>query len=56
MPARGGRGSGIFLHVSKGAPTAGCVGLPTNELLTALRWIDSGTRIIMGPDSEIRKL
>ena len=56
VPASGGRGSGIFLHVSKGAPTAGCVSLPTAELLTALRWIDSGTRIIMGPDSEIRKL
>jgi L,D-peptidoglycan transpeptidase YkuD (ErfK/YbiS/YcfS/YnhG family) len=56
VPASGGRGSGIFLHASKGAATAGCVSLPVGELITALRWIDQGTRIIMGPDSEIRKL
>jgi L,D-peptidoglycan transpeptidase YkuD (ErfK/YbiS/YcfS/YnhG family) len=49
------RGSGIFLHVSDHS-TAGCVGLPTSELLTVLRWIDAGTRIVMGPDREIRKL
>jgi L,D-peptidoglycan transpeptidase YkuD (ErfK/YbiS/YcfS/YnhG family) len=51
-----GRGSGIFLHVSKGASTAGCVSLPVPELLTALRWIDGHTRIVMGPDSVIRGL
>jgi L,D-peptidoglycan transpeptidase YkuD (ErfK/YbiS/YcfS/YnhG family) len=56
VPANGPRGSGIFLHASKGAATAGCVSLPVGELLTALRWIDRGTRIVMGPDSEIRKL
>jgi L,D-peptidoglycan transpeptidase YkuD (ErfK/YbiS/YcfS/YnhG family) len=50
------RGSGIFLHVSKGKPTAGCVSLPVDELLTVLRWIDSSTRIVMGPDSVIRTL
>ena len=55
-PTGHGRGSGIFLHVSKGASTAGCVSLPVSELLTVLRWIDGSTRIIMGPDSEIRKL
>ena len=50
------RGSGIFLHVSKGASTAGCVSLPVSELRTALRWIDGNTRIVMGPDSVIRTL
>ena len=35
-----GVGSAIFLHVSKGAPTAGCVSLPTGQLLTVLRWLD----------------
>jgi L,D-peptidoglycan transpeptidase YkuD (ErfK/YbiS/YcfS/YnhG family) len=50
------RGSGIFLHVTKGHATAGCVSLPTSQLLVALRWIDASTRIIMGPDSVIRQL
>jgi len=57
VPARGGIGSGIFLHESTGGPTAGCVSLPEPELLTALRWIDPATtRIIMGPASELPKL
>ncbi|MGI9079996.1 MAG: L,D-transpeptidase family protein [Acidimicrobiales bacterium] len=57
VPARGGIGSGIFLHESTGGSTAGCVSLPEAELLTALRWIDPATtRIIMGPASELPKL
>jgi L,D-peptidoglycan transpeptidase YkuD (ErfK/YbiS/YcfS/YnhG family) len=55
-PTGHARGSGIFLHVSKGHATAGCVALPVDELVTALRWIDGGTRIVMGPDSVIRGL
>ena len=34
-----GRGSAIFLHVSSGSPTAGCVSLPRGELLRVLRWL-----------------
>ncbi len=57
LPARGGIGSGIFLHESTGGSTAGCVSLPEDELLAALRWIDPGsTRIVMGPESELAKL
>jgi L,D-peptidoglycan transpeptidase YkuD (ErfK/YbiS/YcfS/YnhG family) len=37
-----GLGSAIFLHVSHGSPTAGCVALPTDQLLTLLRWLDPG--------------
>ncbi|WP_406317394.1 L,D-transpeptidase family protein [Streptosporangium sp. NBC_01639] len=33
-------GSAIFLHASTGAPTAGCVSLPVDELLQVLRWMD----------------
>ncbi|MFF5206919.1 L,D-transpeptidase [Streptosporangium sp. NPDC000396] len=33
-------GSAIFLHVSTGGPTAGCVSLPVDELLQLLRWMD----------------
>ena len=35
-----GLGSAIFLHVSTGAPTAGCVSLPVERLLEVLRWLD----------------
>lgn len=34
-----GLGSAIFLHVSTGTATAGCVSLPTTELLRILRWL-----------------
>jgi L,D-peptidoglycan transpeptidase YkuD (ErfK/YbiS/YcfS/YnhG family) len=37
-----GLGSAIFLHVSSGGSTAGCVSLPTSELVTVLRWLDPG--------------
>ncbi len=32
-----GRGSAIFLHVSDGQPTAGCVSIPAADLLRVLR-------------------
>jgi L,D-peptidoglycan transpeptidase YkuD (ErfK/YbiS/YcfS/YnhG family) len=35
-----GLGSAIFLHVSHGSSTAGCVALPTDELLDVFRWLD----------------
>ncbi len=35
-----GLGSAIFLHVSTGSPTAGCVALPVDRLLEVLRWLD----------------
>jgi L,D-peptidoglycan transpeptidase YkuD (ErfK/YbiS/YcfS/YnhG family) len=34
-----GLGSAIFLHVSNGDSTAGCVALPVSELLQVLRWL-----------------
>lgn len=36
-----GLGSAIFLHVEYGGATAGCVSLPTSELLRVLRWLKS---------------
>jgi L,D-peptidoglycan transpeptidase YkuD (ErfK/YbiS/YcfS/YnhG family) len=46
-----GLGSAIFLHVSTGGATAGCVSLPQGQLLDVLRWLDPSQqpRIIMGP-------
>ncbi len=34
-----GKGSAIFLHVGDGSATAGCVSLPTAELLNILLWM-----------------
>jgi L,D-peptidoglycan transpeptidase YkuD (ErfK/YbiS/YcfS/YnhG family) len=50
-----GLGSAIFLHVSSGGSTAGCVSLPTSELLAVLRWLDPGRspRIVMGTTTAI---
>ena len=33
-------GSAIFLHISNGGPTTGCVSLPVDKLLQVLRWMD----------------
>jgi L,D-peptidoglycan transpeptidase YkuD (ErfK/YbiS/YcfS/YnhG family) len=38
-PVVPGVGSGIFLHVTTGRPTLGCVALPLPNLLTVLRWL-----------------
>jgi len=45
-----GLGSAIFLHVSTGGPTAGCVSLPADQLVQVLRWLDParGPRIVLG--------
>jgi L,D-peptidoglycan transpeptidase YkuD (ErfK/YbiS/YcfS/YnhG family) len=34
-----GLGSGIFLHVGTGGPTAGCVSLSATQLVKILRWL-----------------
>ncbi len=54
-PTVPGAGSAIFLHVSTGGGTEGCVSLPTNELLSILRWLSPGAqpRIIMGTAATI---
>ena len=38
-PVVPGRGSGIFLHVTTGRPTLGCVSLPLPRLDATLRWL-----------------
>jgi L,D-peptidoglycan transpeptidase YkuD (ErfK/YbiS/YcfS/YnhG family) len=45
-----GLGSAIFLHVSRGNPTAGCVSLPVERLLEVLRWLDPARApvVVMG--------
>jgi len=39
-PAVPGHGSAIFLHASTGGATNGCVSLPLDRLVRALRWLD----------------
>jgi len=51
-----GRGSGIFLHVMKNGPTAGCVSLREGELVPVLRWMRPGVRIVIGPASYLESL
>ena len=50
-PARTDKGGGIFLHVSKGRPTAGCVSVPRARMRSIVRWLDPAAdpRIVMGP-------
>jgi L,D-peptidoglycan transpeptidase YkuD (ErfK/YbiS/YcfS/YnhG family) len=45
-----GAGSAIFLHVSTGGATAGCVSIPAPQLLDVLRWLDpaAGPRVAVG--------
>jgi L,D-peptidoglycan transpeptidase YkuD (ErfK/YbiS/YcfS/YnhG family) len=47
-PAVRGRGSAIFLHVSAGRPTAGCISLPEPKLVRTLRWLRPGAIIRIG--------
>ncbi|MFW3169086.1 L,D-transpeptidase family protein [Geodermatophilus sp. CPCC 206100] len=45
-----GAGSAFFLHVTNGAPTAGCVAIDRGSLRTVLQWLDAGAapRIAIG--------
>lgn len=44
------RGAGIFLHVSNGNPTAGCIAVPAKTLVALLRWLNPAAhpRIAIG--------
>lgn len=57
-PVVPGRGSAIFLHVSKGRPTVGCISLPASQLITTLRWLRPGKRplIAIGTRETFRRL
>lgn len=50
-----GYGSAIFLHASTGSATAGCVSLPTSQLVPLLRWMNwyKRVRVVMGPESAV---
>ena len=54
-PVVPGRGSAIFLHVSTGRPTLGCVSLPLPQLVTTLRWLRPSPRplIAIGTEADL---
>jgi L,D-peptidoglycan transpeptidase YkuD (ErfK/YbiS/YcfS/YnhG family) len=56
-PVVPGKGSAIFLHVSTGGGTAGCVSIAQPNLLKVLRWLDPARSpvIVMAPNSAIRQ-
>jgi L,D-peptidoglycan transpeptidase YkuD (ErfK/YbiS/YcfS/YnhG family) len=47
---RQGAGSAFFLHVTDGAPTAGCVAVPEAKLVSLMRWLTPAAhpRILIG--------
>jgi L,D-peptidoglycan transpeptidase YkuD (ErfK/YbiS/YcfS/YnhG family) len=47
---RQGAGSAFFLHVTDGAPTAGCVAIPQSTLISIMRWLTPSRhpRILIG--------
>lgn len=56
-PVVPGKGSAIFLHVTTGGGTAGCVSIAKANLLEVLRWLDPARApiIVMGPTSVVRQ-
>jgi L,D-peptidoglycan transpeptidase YkuD (ErfK/YbiS/YcfS/YnhG family) len=55
-PARTAKGGGIFLHVSRNRPTAGCVAIPLRPMRATLRWLrpEANPVIVMGPPTVTR--
>lgn len=51
------RGGGIFLHVSKGIPTAGCVSMAKNVMRSLLNWLDPKSKpiVIIGLEETLMK-
>lgn len=52
------RGGGIFLHVSDGRSTAGCIAVSQSAMRRILRWLDPARRpvIVVGPTSALPTL
>jgi L,D-peptidoglycan transpeptidase YkuD (ErfK/YbiS/YcfS/YnhG family) len=56
-PADTKRGGGIFLHVSKGIPTVGCISMAKNVMRSMLTWLDPKARpvVIIGLEKTLMK-
>ena len=49
-----GSGSAFFLHCSTGAPTAGCVAVPENDMLFILQNLSEDAYIVIGPQEDFQ--
>ena len=48
-----GKGSAIFVHVSNGRPTAGCIAVPAESMLTIIRNVSPGCKILIDKKENI---
>lgn len=57
-PADTRKGGGIFLHVTNGKVTAGCIAVPRDTMREILQWLDPDARpiIVVGPESVIDRM
>lgn len=57
-PANTRAGGGIFLHVSKGEPTAGCIAIERSRMRDLMRWLDPAADpvLVVGPLDEITRM
>jgi L,D-peptidoglycan transpeptidase YkuD (ErfK/YbiS/YcfS/YnhG family) len=57
-PADTRAGGGIFLHVSNGKSTAGCIAIPQSTMKAVLQWLDPSAKpvIVVGPTSAITRM
>lgn len=57
-PANTRAGGGIFLHVSKGEATAGCISIPRATMRKVLQWLDPSRKpvIVIGPVDAITRM
>jgi len=55
QPADTRAGGGIFLHVSNGKPTAGCISIPHSTMRSVLAWLDPAKDpvLVVGPRAKI---
>ncbi len=57
-PANTKAGGGIFLHVTNGTATAGCIAIPQTVMREVLAWLDPASNpvIVVGPTSAIGRM
>ena len=55
-PANTRAGGGIFLHVSNGRLTTGCVSIPEPAMRAVLTWMRPGAVIVIGPESDLPRM
>ena len=57
QPANTRRGGGIFLHVSKGVPTAGCISMPKVRMRELVTWLKPASNpiVVIGLERQLTK-